>query len=67
MAEFIISSTDCSTNVIADGTYEVILASNDEKYGGANRLIGKLLTTKKGKLVFDLPSNTGLYLRKVEE
>lgn len=24
MAEFIISSTDCSTNVIADGTYEVI-------------------------------------------
>ena len=52
---------------VSDGTYEVILASNDEKYGGANRLIGKLFTTKKGKLVFDLPSNTGLYLRKVEE
>ena len=24
MADFIISSTDCSTNVIADGTYDVI-------------------------------------------
>ena len=44
--------------------YEI---QDEQKYGGVNQLMGKTLKTKKGKLIFDLPSNTGIYLRKVDE
>ena len=51
---------------LADGKYRIVLASNDIKYGGYNHLINKIVEAKDGKLTIDLPSNCGLYLRKVD-
>ena len=52
---------------VENGIYKIIYASNDSKYGGANKLIGKTITVKNGKLVFNLPANCGIYFRKVEK
>ena len=52
---------------LADGKYRIVLASNDIKYGGYNHLINKIVEAKDGKLTIDLPSNCGLYLRKVDK
>ena len=52
---------------VENGTYKIIYASNDIQYGGANKLIGKTIKVKNGKLVFDLPANCGIYFRKVEK
>lgn len=51
---------------LENGKYEIILASNDIKYGGSNDLIGKVITVKNNKMVLDIPGITGLYLRKVK-
>ena len=52
---------------VENGTYKIIYASNDIQYGGANKLIGKTIKVKNGRLVFDLPANCGIYFRKVEK
>ena len=52
---------------VENGKYKIIYASNDIKYGGANKLIGKTITVTNGKLIFDLPANCGIYFRKVEK
>ena len=52
---------------VENGTYKIIFASNDIKYGGANKLIGTTKTVKNGRLVFNLPANCGIYFRKVEK
>ena len=49
-----------------NGKYEIIFASNDIKYGGQNKLIGRTFNVKNKKLIFDLPANCGIYFRKVE-
>ncbi len=50
-----------------NGKYKIIFASNDTKYGGTNKLIGKTFNVKNGRLVLDLPGNCGIYFRKVEK
>ena len=51
---------------VPNGKYEIILSSNDQKYGGANQLIGKIINVKNGKLQIDLPANTGIYFKRKE-
>ena len=51
---------------VANGQYEIIMASNDQKYGGSNQLIGQTINVTKGKLYIDLPANTGIYLKRKE-
>ena len=52
---------------VENGKYKIIFASNDTKYGGQNKLIGKTFVVTDGRLVFDLPANCGIYFRKVEK
>lgn len=47
-----------------NGTYTIIMASNDKQFGGYNDLIGKKIKVSNHKLMIDLPANTGIYLRK---
>ena len=50
-----------------NGKYRIIFASNDIKFGGQNKLIGKTFNVTNGVLIFDLPANCGIYFRKVEK
>lgn len=45
------------------GTYEVLLCSEDEEYSGSKKMKNRLYHTD-GKLVIDLPYNSGMILRK---
>ena len=47
-----------------NGIYKIVLASNDQLYGGYNDLIGKTIKVENHKLYIDLPSNCGIYLKK---
>lgn len=49
---------------VPNGKYKIICASYDVKFGGWNQLIGHEFVVKNGKLMFDLPRNTGIYFIK---
>lgn len=50
-----------------NGRYEVVLSSSDKKYGGNTQLKNTQFVAINQKLNINLPSNTGIILRKVEE
>lgn len=52
---------------IENGTYEILLASCDEAYGGKMKLKNCQFIVTNQKLNINLPSNVGIILRKVEK
>lgn len=50
-----------------NGLYEVVLSSSDKQYGGNIQLKSNQFIVINQKLKINLPSNTGIILRKVEE
>ena len=64
---FSFSSWDNYSFELENGKYEIIMASNDIRYGGSYDLIGKVITVKNKQMIIDLPGITGLYLRKVKQ
>ena len=51
---------------LENGIYEVVLASSDIIYGGFSELKNKKLEVTNGILSINLPSSTGIILRKVK-
>ena len=52
---------------VEDGEYEIIMCSNDKKYGGRNELEGKIIHAQNEKLKLNLPYSCGIILRKVKK
>lgn len=51
---------------VQNGEYEVIICSDDKKYGGSHELENKKYMVENHELVISIPYSTGIILRKVK-
>ena len=57
---------DYSIKNIQNGEYEIVLSSDDKKYGGSHELEGTRYKVENHELVISIPYSCGILLRKVK-
>ena len=57
---------DYKISDVENGEYEIILASDDEEYGGTHHLKGQKYKVENNELVISIPYSSGIILRKVK-
>ena len=51
---------------VENGTYEIVLCSEDKEFGGSVEYNKKRFVVTNNELFIDIPKATGIYLRKVK-